>query len=183
MSRRAPSPVSLAPSSSGFRRTIPTATAISLSTTPVPTPKVTRAALSEPTTPTRDRTPGCGTTTATTPSAWRLLTRARARGSWDVGAENYTQDQAQTSSFGDTSTSTRPPSTALRPTRAPTHTGGGTDTLSSGDQVGHNYGDITIDPTTGDVDSDTGWDNYTLSKVLRRHLHQFLQRPGDHPHR
>ena len=95
--------------------------------------------------------------TATDPST--------SESTWDIGAENYIQDQGQTSTFGDTSTST---STVVNgtPTTSSTltHTGGGTDTLSSGDQVGHNYGDITTDPTTGDVDSDTGTDNYTLIK-------------------
>ena len=80
--------------------------------------------------------------TATDPST--------SESTWDIGAENYIQDQGQTSTFGDTSTST---STVVNgtPTTSSTltHTGGGTDTLSSGDQVGHNYGDITTDPDDG----------------------------------
>ena len=85
--------------------------------------------------------------------------------SWDNGGENYNQGQTQTESFGDTSTSNSSTVNGTPTTSSTlTHTNGGTDTLSSGDQVGHLYGALSIDPTTGDIASSTGSDNYDLGK-------------------
>ena len=83
----------------------------------------------------------------------------------DDGGENYDQGQTQTESFGDTSTSNSSTVNGSTTTLSTlTHTNGGTDTLSSGDQVGHLYGAVSFDPTTGDIASSTGSDNYDLGK-------------------
>ena len=83
----------------------------------------------------------------------------------DDGGENYNQGQTQTESFGDTSTSNSSTVNGSTTTLSTsTHTNGGTDTLSSGDQVGHVYGAVSFDPTTGDIASSTGSDNYDLGK-------------------
>ena len=85
--------------------------------------------------------------------------------SWDTGGENYTQDQAHTATFGNNSISNSSTVSGISSTTFNlVHTGGGTDTLSSGDQVGHLYGAVSYDPTTGDIASSTGSDNYDLGK-------------------
>ena len=104
--------------------------------------------------------------------------------SWDNGGENYAQGEAQTTSFGDTSTSTSSIVNGAPTTSSTlTHTNGGSDTLSSGDQVGHDYGAVSIDPTTGDVASVAGLDNYTLVKYYGDTYTNFSSERPRHPHR
>jgi hypothetical protein len=83
--------------------------------------------------------------------------------SWDIGAENDFQTQSLTGSFTDSSSETYDGGLTLESWSSDAN--GGSDTLSTGDTVDHNYGVVAVDPTTGDTESDTGPDLFTLGKT------------------
>ena len=105
--------------------------------------------------------------------------------SWDIGTENYFQTQSLTASFSDnTSASSAYDGGMTTSGSGSSHGNGGSDTLSTGDQVDHNYGVVFVDPTTSDIASSTGLDDYDLGKTYSdtyTNLSSGKGRAHDHP--
>jgi hypothetical protein len=85
--------------------------------------------------------------------------------SWDNGGEDYNEGRTL-SSYNDQAATTTffSPIGLAGSTWDATIDSGGTDTLSTGDQIDDDYGYVSTDPATGDVNSQIGTEDYLLGK-------------------